>query len=455
MKALLTVIVLVLCTIFSKAQDIEKTTRVIELLKDKTNLSKLHFPKSVQRFYTKNNAQYAWFDRQDRDQPEIAILLLGYAEQFGLSSADYHCQELLPEKLRAFESPAVDDPDGKAWFDILLIDAIMTFTNNLHFGKFNPRYTSSDIDAGDINGFCSDDKLTFALTQNDFLKKLLEVQPQIKAYTDLQNYLNTLYANDMALVAPLELDKITINMERLRWIETSSENYILVNIPSYSLELHSNKTQYDFKVIIGKPSTPTPVLESTVTHFTTAPDWKVPQTIFRKEMLPKILKNERYLADHHYSIYDQNGHEVVITSAKLKDISRNPSKYSIRQSSGCDNALGAVVFRFTNSYGVYLHDTSQRQLFGKNERALSHGCIRVQDAAKLASLLLTYDHSEVQIPIAEKAMADYKRKDFVLKQPIPIIITYLTCLIKNEKPVFYQDIYHLDDALQKKINVQK
>jgi murein L,D-transpeptidase YcbB/YkuD len=112
-------------------------------------------------------------------------------------------------------------------------------------------------------------------------------------------------------------------------------------------------------------------------------------------------------------------------------------------------------FRFENSYGIYLHDTSQKQLFNKDDRALSHGCIRVENAKELAVLLLKDDGSGSKIPVLESAMSEYKRKDFVLKQPVPIIITYLTCLIIDGKPVLYKDIYHLDDSLENMFNQNK
>lgn len=452
MKAFLTFVVIIFCTVVMKAQDIDQSTSINELLKENTTFSKLNYPKSVLRFYTKNNTIYAWFDRQKADQAEFALLLLGCAEQFGLPFFDYHCEDLSPEKLKAINSSTVEESNEKVRFDILMTDAIITFINNLHFGRFNPIYTSLDIDSGYLNGFCSDDHLIFALKQNDFLKSLLEVQPKINAYTSLQDYLNILYANDMTSVPPSDLEKIIINMERLRWINNLEENYILVNIPSYALELHINQIQHNFRVIVGKPSTPSPTLESKITHFTTAPDWKVPQSIFRKEMLPKIAKNSKYLEDHHYSVYDKNGNEVKVNSSRLKEITRNPSSYSIRQSSGCDNALGAVVFRFDNIYGVYLHDTSQKQLFSNDNRALSHGCIRIENADKLASLLLKYDNSENQVSNLKNALLHYTRKDFILKKPVPVIITYLTCLIKDGKHVFYRDIYHCDEALTEKFN---
>ncbi|AZA51801.1 L,D-transpeptidase family protein [Chryseobacterium sp. G0201] len=457
MKAFLTFTIILCCAIITRAQDLKMTNEIASSLKDSVTLSKLHYPKSIIQFYTKNDYEYAWInDKQKSDQPELAMLLLTYSYRFGLTLSDYHWEAISLQKLRKLrDTPVGINQKELAVFDILMTDALITFINNLHFGKYNPSYNSAYIDTKDINGFRSEEVLLFAKQQTDFLKVILEVQPKIKAYTDLQNYLNGLYEENDCLAPQPEIEKIVINMERLRWINTRDQAYILVNIPSYTLEFHQKDSVFDFKVIIGKPTTKTPVLESSVTYFTTAPDWRVPQSIFIKEMLPKILKNSRYLEDHHYSVYNKQGNEVEITSSKLKEIRQNPHRYSVRQSSGCDNALGAVVFRFDNSYGVYLHDTSQKQLFKKDDRALSHGCIRVENAKELASLILKYDHSEHKIPVLENAMAEYQRKDFVLKQPVPIIITYLTCLIKDGKPVLYKDIYHFDDSLENKFNQDK
>ncbi|BAP32416.1 uncharacterized protein CHSO_3379 [Chryseobacterium sp. StRB126] len=456
MKAFLTFTIILCFAVITQAQDLKTTQEIASSLKDNVTLSKLHYPKSVMRFYARNNSECAWINAQKSDQSEIAMLLLEYSDQFGLSLSDYHWDAISLQKLRNLrDTPAEKNPNEKAVFDILMTDALISFINNLHFGKYNPLYDSSYIDTNDVNGFRSEDILTNARQQKDFLKTILEVQPKIKAYTDFQNYLSALYAENDCIASQTEMEKIMINMERLRWIDTKDTTYILVNIPSYTLKLYHQDTVFDFKVIIGKPTTRTPVLRSSINYFTTAPDWKVPQSIFVKEMLPKILKSPQYLESHHYSIYDKSGHQVEISSSKLKEIRQNPYRYSVRQSSGCDNALGAVVFRFENSYGIYLHDTSQKQLFNKEERALSHGCIRVENAEKLASLMLKNDGSANKIPILENAMAEYKRKDFVLKQPVPIIITYLTCLIIDGKPVLYKDIYHLDDSLENMFNQNK
>ncbi|UMQ41812.1 L,D-transpeptidase family protein [Chryseobacterium sp. Y16C] len=456
MKAFLTFTIILCFAIITQGQDLKTSQGIISSLKDNVALSKLHYPQSVIRFYTRNNDEYAWITAQRSDQSEIAMLLLEYSYRFGLSLSDYHWDAISLQKLRKLrDTPAETSEKEKAEFDILMTDALITFINNLHLGKYNPLYESSYVDSNDIDGFRSDDILLNARQQKDFLKTVLEVQPKIKEYADFQNYLNTLYSENDCIAPQREYEKIIINMERLRWIDTKETTYILVNIPSYTLKLYHQDDVFDFKVIVGKPTTKTPVLRSKINYFTTAPDWKVPQSIFIKEMLPKILKSPQYLESHHYSVYDKNGNQVEINSSKLKEIRQNPHRYSVRQSSGCDNALGAVVFRFENSYGIYLHDTSQKQLFNKDERALSHGCIRVENAKELATLMLKNDGSANKIPVLESAMSEYKRKDFVLKEPVPIIIAYLTCLIMDGKPVLYEDIYHLDDSLENMFNQNK
>lgn len=455
MKALLNYISIFFCILMLKGQDLKTNTEITSLLNDKVTLEKLHYPKSVVRFYSQNQSDYAWIMPSRAEQTWTAMLLLDCAYQLGLSSSDYHLQNLSFENLGVLKHPPENiSPKDKAMQDILITDALISLINNLHFGKYNPFYTVSQFDKGFINGFYSVEALSYARGQNDFIKAILQARPKIQAYTDFQNYLNKLYANNPENHTE-EIKKILINMERLRWLNTENESYILVNIPSYTLEFYSKKKIFESKVIVGKPSTKSPVLVSDINYFTTAPDWKVPQSIFVKEMLPKIMSDSKYLENHHYAVYNQFGGMVTITPSKLREIRRNPYKYSVRQSSGCDNALGSVVFRFPNSYGVYLHDTSQKQLFNKTERALSHGCIRVEKAQELASLLLKNDGAEDKIPALQTAMQKYDHKDFVLKQPVPINIAYLTCMIKDGKPVFYNDIYHLDADLENKFNLNK
>lgn len=452
MKTLLNWITVIFSITFFHGQDISAANQIAIVLRDKAELTELHFPKSVNQFYHQHGFEYVWMNPSvNKSLLQDAILLLKDTGKRGLSSKDYHEQSLTPEILNTVAGQTqYTDTKENAVTDILMTDALITYINYLHFGKYNPFYSSSFIDGNNIEGFKAVEILYQALQKDDLQKTVLDVQPEIKEYVDFQNYLNVNYG-DGVKSREEEFKKIAINMERLRWMDASRDTYLLVNIPAYSLDFVQKDRILHYKVIVGKPSTPSPVLKSTVDYFTTAPDWKVPQNIFIKEMLPKIVKNSRYLEDHHYSLYDRSGKAIPATSSNLKQIYKNPYQYSIRQSSGCDNALGAVVFRFSNSYGVYLHDTSQKQLFEKTQRALSHGCIRVENAGDLAAQLLKYDGAEKEIPLMKSFMDRYERKDFVLKQPVPIMIAYLTCLIKNGKLVFYNDIYNLDPILERKL----
>ncbi|RKE56049.1 L,D-transpeptidase family protein [Sphingobacterium detergens] len=456
MKAFLNFIAIFLSIITTAiyAQDLKVTNEISSFLKDSLNLSNLNYPKSVIRFYTTNNYEYLWLnDKQKIDQASIALSLLIQPNRFGLLPSDYHLENLSLERLKELRSSSPEKQQKeKAQFEILMTDGLLSFINNLHFGKYNPLYQPSYVDSVRINGFCADEILSDAGRQDGFLNLVHEAQPKFKAYQAFQDYLDQAYAANNTMTSPAEMEKILINMERLRWINTQSLDYILINIPSYTLEFHYNSNVSEFKVVVGKPKTATPILESEINYFSTAPDWRVPQSIFLNEILPEILENRAYLRDNHYSIYDEAGDKVIVNVATLKEISKNPKQYRVQQSSGNHNALGAIVFRFQNSHGVYIHDTPQKQFFNKDNRALSHGCIRVQNPKLLATQLLEFDNSKDKIPAFEYAVKTYGKMDIVLKQPVPIIITYLTMLIKNGKPTTYNDIYQLDQSLEDLFN---
>ncbi len=456
MKAFLNFIAIFLSIITTAiyAQDLKVTNEVSSFLKDSLNLSNLNYPKSVIRFYATNNYEYLWLnDKQKIDQASIALSLLIQPNRFGLLPSDYHLENLSLERLKELRSSSPEKQQKeKAQFEILMTDGLLSFINNLHFGKYNPLYQPSYVDSVRINGFCADEILSDAGRQDGFLNLVHEAQPKFKAYQAFQDYLDQAYAANNTMTSPAEMKKILINMERLRWINTQSLDYILINIPSYTLEFHYNGNVSEFKVVVGKPKTATPILESEINYFSTAPDWRVPQSIFLNEILPEILENRAYLRDNHYSIYDEAGDKVIVNVATLKEISKNPKQYRVQQSSGNHNALGAIVFRFQNSHGVYIHDTPQKQFFNKDNRALSHGCIRVQNPKLLATQLLEFDNSKDKIPAFEYAVKTYGKMDIVLKQPVPIIITYLTMLIKNGKPTTYNDIYQLDQSLEDLFN---
>lgn len=442
------------CNIAEKPAAVIDTTLTTEIQKQlgKGGLS-LRYPRSVKRFYEQLQYAPVWIKPQSGEGPAWrAMLTIDCVLQFGLWHPDFHPDELTYAKLHhLLDTPGKARISDAARFEILLTDGIITLINNLHFGKLNPYYAQTTIDRQATAGFDAAAFLTEAIGHEDLLAALALAQPRSKAYASLQEHMRLLagkFEGDCYDVPEPEMRKLAINMERLRWADVSGERYITVNIPSFSLRYRTPDSTYLFKVIVGKAATPTPTLTSTITYFTTAPDWRVPDKIFIREILPKAINDSTYLESRHYAVYDSGGNYVLADSLKLAEIKRVPAGYYAKQSAGCDNSLGLIVFRFKNQFDVYLHDTPEQQLFNKTERAFSHGCIRVQDARKLAALLLKDDAIEAKISDLNNAIESLKTRNFKLDRPIPIKVTYLTSIVQNGLVVTYRDIYNLDATLE-------
>ncbi|MDB5126181.1 L,D-transpeptidase family protein [Mucilaginibacter sp.] len=411
----------------------------------------LNFPLSVKRFYQQRQFNQNWIVKEaDAGQTWAAMLMIDCVLQFGLNQADYHPNELLYSKLHdILERPGQVSLNQQARFEIMLTDAMLSFINNLHFGKFNPQYPASKIDKGML-AFDAIGLINKAMLSKDFMQAIVSAQPQNKLYQNLQGRMHIVAGaqlGDCYEFPEADVRKMALNMERLRWGALDTDNYIQVNVPSYKLSFYHKGEVDTFRVVVGKAGNPTPTLSSNIKYFTTAPEWKVPQKIFVKELLPKAISDTAYLTNNHYSIYNEAGMLINPNKIYLLKIKQAPQRYRATQSAGCDNALGQVVFRFANIYDIYLHDTPEQDFFYRKNRALSHGCIRVQNAAKLAKILLINDDAQKTLPIMEKALDDGIKKNFFLKKPIPIAVTYLTCEIVDGALIVYDDIYKLDNSL--------
>jgi murein L,D-transpeptidase YcbB/YkuD len=253
--------------------------------------------------------------------------------------------------------------------------------------------------------------------------------------------------------------RIAINMDRYKQLpDKLPEKYIWVNLPAYYLRLIDNDTiVFESKVIVGKPTTRTPKLNSEITDMITYPKWTIPNSIIKKDILPAMKKDAGYLARKGFNLVDLNGETVDPWSINwVKYTTGIP--YKIVQGSGDENALGIFKFNFNNPYSVYLHDTNQRYLFKNKARALSHGCVRVQDWEKLAFYISDNDsihQKSGNVPAyttdsIKTWLANKERKRIVVKNRIPLSIRYFTCEGKKGKIIFYDDIYGEDKMLREK-----
>ncbi|HLF52532.1 L,D-transpeptidase family protein [Flavobacterium sp.] len=222
---------------------------------------------------------------------------------------------------------------------------------------------------------------------------------------------------------------IMVNMERCRWISndiTKSKELIIVNIPAYQLTyLKEGKPALISNVVVGKALNKTVIFSAPMKHIVFSPYWNVPTSILKKEILPGIEKNENYLEEH-----DMEWHES-----------------NVRQRPGPKNSLGLVKFLFPNSNAIYLHDTPSKDLFKSEDRAFSHGCVRVAKAKELANLILKNDKTWTPQKIDE-AMHSGEEKWHTLANKIPVYIGYFTAWVDDQGDIhFYDDIYERDEEL--------
>ncbi|KAA9041164.1 L,D-transpeptidase family protein [Ginsengibacter hankyongi] len=258
--------------------------------------------------------------------------------------------------------------------------------------------------------------------------------------------------------------RIAITLDRYKLMpDTLPLRYVWVNLPSYFLELWDNDTLIiRSKVIIGKPETRTPVLTSAITDMVTYPQWTIPESIIKKDILPALKKDPGYLAAKGFNLVDSKGDIVDPYTIKWSKYSKG-IPWKIMQGSGDDNALGVLKFNFNNPYSVYLHDTNQRYLFQNSDRGLSHGCVRVQKWEQLAFYIARNDSLNTtkeqklayDVDSIKKWLSNRDRKRIFIKNRLPLFIEYFSCEARDDKLVIYKDIYNDDAMLAEKYFANK
>jgi murein L,D-transpeptidase YcbB/YkuD len=258
-----------------------------------------------------------------------------------------------------------------------------------------------------------------------------------------------------ALNVPVEarIDQLRINLERARWVmDGISDDFIIVNIAGYRAYLvNDGKVTWDTKVQVGKPYHQTPVFRDEMTYVVMNPTWTVPYSIATKEMLPRIQRDPDYFKTRTFDVKNRAGENVDPNTIDWSQLSRGNFPYTFVQRPGPANALGRIKFIFPNEHAVYLHDTPSKSLFGRSERAFSHGCIRTQNPFDLAERLLAsagWDRARIDAQIESK-----ETKTVHLPEPLPVLLLYWTADIgPNGESWFFKDIYERDqrvlDALE-------
>jgi murein L,D-transpeptidase YcbB/YkuD len=252
------------------------------------------------------------------------------------------------------------------------------------------------------------------------------------------------------------LKRIFVSLDRYKMLADSMpDHFVWVNLPAYMLKIYQHDTvSFSSKIVCGKSATPTPLLSSFLDEMIIYPTWTVPPGIIKKEMIPGLKKNNNYLSRKGLKLYDYEGKRVDPSGVDWSKY-KNGIPFKIVQGSGERNALGVMKFNFSNPYFVYLHDTNQRGLFKNAIRALSHGCVRIENWKALSDYIATND----SINNVQKDTLKYntdsisqwlsvkKSKRIRVQSPLKIYLQYVTCEGENGLIRFHEDIYGEDKKM--------
>ena len=355
------------------------------------------------------------------------------------------------------------DSIGEAEFEeIPLIGDTLLKVGERH--RIIPLIAGRLMQTGELKQQVSGDTLTSVLLEavNEFrLTNRLSTDNSIGTYTI--RYLNR----------PLAYykDHLQVNLERARWQYKPEKGtkYVIANIAAFMLQAFNEETDsiLEMRICCGSVRNKTPLLYSKIYYMELNPYWNVPQNIIRKEIIPSYRRDTTYFTRNRMKVYDKNGNRVNPHDIKWAKYTAGVP-FTVKQDNKEGNSLGRIIFRFPNPYAVYLHDTPSRWAFNRSNRAVSHGCVRLERALDFAFFLLEKpdelleDRIRIAMDIAPKSDEGKKLnrseayrelKHYSLKEAIPLFLDYQTMYLAADGKLSYcEDIYKYDDPLIEALN---
>ena len=446
-----------------------------EKIKTKQQSMKKNFrnPKFMQNYYEQQEFQPVMLQKVFAEkQMDSLMAVLDSVGNHGLSPKMFNAA-----KIHALYSDMKDKKKiatveqayaSVAELELLLAAAVSDYSDVMQFGAISPRriyaqyYTETK--RPDEKSF------TATLDAKDTKAYLDSIQPKAEPYLAMQRELRRLSTETSA--ANEEAKRILIvNLERMRWQnKPSGDKYVLVNIPDFTLDvMEKGKSALKMKVCVGqgrnkdyadklveydesgvKKDRPfnreTPQLNSLIHSVQVNPVWNIPQSIASNEISKYAAADPYYLSNNNIDVY-QDG--KIVDDPETIDWSEDGAakKYSFKQRPGDDNSLGKIKFLFNNQSSVYLHDTPAKNAFNLQVRAVSHGCVRVEEPMKLAQALFGNGNQYQTIQNAMQT-GQPQAKDIALPNKVPVYLTYNTCwLDESGKLQYRKDVYGLDIVL--------
>jgi len=247
--------------------------------------------------------------------------------------------------------------------------------------------------------------------------------------------------------AQARLQQLQTNIVRLRsYSGDLGQRFVVVNIPGASVETVENGAVYSHHAAgVGKIDRQSPIMQTHATEINFNPFWTVPPSLIKKDMIPKMKANPNYLTEEKIRVFNKEGEEVSPSSINWN--TDDATRFKYRQDTGADlNSLGFVRINIPNPYGVYMHDTPEKGIFGDDFRFVSSGCVRVQDVRDYVAWLLKDNPGWGRDQI-DQVIRSGERLDVKLTQPVNVYWVYITAWATPDGLVqFRNDIYQRDGA---------
>ena len=311
------------------------------------------------------------------------------------------------------------------------------------------KYKDANQDYEVYNVNINKEQLLKKYHSKDSIKDILEIYtPKHPQFFKLIEKLND------STLSQEKYNKLRLNIERLKLLKYSnSHNFIQLNIPSHDFTFYENsKKTKSFGTVVGDVNTQTPILSSKLSYFIVNPTWNIPDSIAKKTIIPRVLKDKNYLKKKNIVI--RKNYKLSSKKFKFEDIKwekylkKNVKyiPYKFIQLPSNTNGMGRIKFMFSNDYAVYMHDTIGTWRFKSSKskiRFVSHGCVRLEHPVSLMKYLST-NYTKHPYKKVRKIYDSNKTDSISLNKKLPIHLTYQTVQINNGKLSFYNDIYGYD-----------
>lgn len=395
----------------------------------------------IKAFYEARNNRPIWVG-SDTVTPgaERLVEIIRDAELDGMDSAPR-----LAERLeRAIERARSGDSKELARTELMLSEAWVEYVQTLR-RPVDVDMVFADRSLAPIPPYAAA-ILKDAAAAPSLVRHLEEVSKLNPVYSQLRDGLAALRGGAAWIESP-SLDRrqaerrLLLNLDRARVLPSGKKGrYILVDAASQRLWMYEDGQIRDtMKVVVGKPSLPTPMLAGSVRQAIFNPFWNVPPDLVRTLIAPNVLdEGVGYLTARKYEVlsdWSEDARPVDPETVDWAAVAAGDEELRVRQHPGPGNSMGDMKFEFPNQFGVYLHDTPDKTLFELDERTASAGCVRLEDAPRLARFLAGR---------SPRLTSDRPEQAVELPEPVPVYITYLTAGWDGERLAFAEDVYNRD-----------